>query len=246
MVVEEQPPDEIRRGGGEMKPRGNEGRHFTLGEWADFARKVVPKDGIRVMEAHLENCKKCRQAAHMMMRISEVAKRPGPTEPLDPAVRSVRGMFAIHGPKKSTPVPSLVAELLFDSFRSPLQAGVRSSEAGARQLLFGSGDYRVDLRFEPQEDSDKVSLMGQVLNVTDTAQALDSTPVVLLHGRKLFAESRTNQLGEFHLECVLEPRIELRIKLPGNVEVSIRLIQPFREDADLNLEVLGLSKVRDS
>src|SRR5713226_6109107 len=228
-----------------MKPRGNEKQHFTIAEWADFARKVVPKGEIKVMEQHLENCRKCREAAHMMTRISEVARRYGQTEPPDEAVRSVRGMFAIHGPKKATPVRSFVAELLFDSFRTPLQAGVRSSEAGSRQLLFGSGDYRVDLRFEPQEDSDKVSLMGQVLNAADPARGFDSAPVILLLGRKVFATSRTNQMGEFRLECVLEPPIELRIKLPGNAQVTLPLVEPFRKESRLSLELLELSEVKD-
>ncbi len=228
-----------------MKPRGKERRHFTLEEWADFARKVAPKAEIAMMETHLVDCKKCREAAHMMSRISEVARRHGPAQPPDSAVRSVRGIFAIHGPKKAVPVRSLVAELLFDSLPSPLQAGVRSSVAASRQLLFGSGNYRVDLRFEPQEDSDKVSLMGQVLNAADPVQGLNAVPVVLLLGRKVFAESRTNQFGEFQLECSLEPRIELRIKLPGNAEVSIPLVQPFRKDSRLSLEVLGLLEVKN-
>jgi hypothetical protein len=228
-----------------MKPRGKEGRHFTLEGWAEFARKVVPKVKMKAMKQHLENCKKCREAAQMMTRISEVAKRPGLAEPPDSAVRSVRGMFAIHGPKKPTSARSLVAKLLFDSFLSPLQAGVRSSAADSRQLLYGTGDYRVDLRFEPQIDSDKVLLTGQVLNSADPAQGLDSAPVILLHGRKVFAESRTNQLGEFHLECLLDSQLELRIKLPGSAEVSIPLVQPFRKDLPPNLEMLGLSEVKD-
>lgn len=229
-----------------MKPRGKERRHFTLGEWADFARKVAPKDEIKAMEVHLESCKKCREAVRMLTRISEVARRQGLTEPPDSAVRSVRGMFVIHGPKKATPVRSLIAELLFDSFRSPLQAGVRTSESGSRQLLFGSGGYRIDLRFEPQEDSDKVSLVGQVLNAAEPAQGLDSAPVILLHGRKVFAESLTNHFGEFHLECDLEPHFTLCLMLPGNKRISIPLVEPTRHGSRELLHVIGLSGFKNA
>lgn len=229
-----------------MKTRGSVRRHFTLGDWADFARKVAPQDEIAAMQAHLENCRKCQKEAQMMTRINEVAKRGGPIEPPDTALRSVRGVFAIHGPKRRRTARALVAELIFDSFRSPLQAGVRSLETDSRQLLFGAGDYRVDLRFEPRQDTDKVALVGQVLNASDPAQRLNSTPVALLLGRKVLAEARTNQFGEFHLECELKRQFRLCFTLPGYQQICIPLIDPTRYGSRELLQVIGMSGVSDT
>jgi hypothetical protein len=116
--------------------------------------------------------------------------------------------------------------LLFDSFRVPAIAGVRATAINARQMLYGIGSYRVDLRMEPQMDSDKVSLVGQVLNAADPVKAGAQVTVTLLRGSKVLAESQTNTLGEFQLECSLEGQLYLRLSLPRAREVRIPLLVP--------------------
>lgn len=219
-----------------MKSRGNAKRHFTLEEWADFARKMGPRDQLEAMESHLKHCEKCLMEFDIWRRVNETAHRHPAFEPPAGAVRTVKAMFGIHKPKKAGALREFVAELLFDSLRSPLPAGVRSSGAGIRQLLFGSGGFRVDLRIEPQQDSNKISLVGQVLNSADPRKSLDSLQVALMRGRKTLAQSLTNQLGEFHLECNPEPRFELRIALTDSTRVSIPLVSPIPEGSSGDLD----------
>jgi hypothetical protein len=226
-----------------MKARGNK-RHFTVEQLADFARRVGPEDKRRAMERHLGTCKKCAKAADTWCRVSEAAHRLPALEPPDGAVRTVKALYSMHKPEKASPLKARVAELLFDSFRAPLQAGVRSSTMAPRQLLFGSGDYRVDLRIEPQDDADTVSLLGQVLH-TDSSRNLGPIHVALVQGRRVLAKSETNQLGEFHLECDLNPRLELKLTLPDS-EVSIPLIDPVRQGGKENPHLIGFTDFSDS
>lgn len=203
-------------GGGEMK-------HFSSEQWADFARKVVRRDRKELMQGHLESgCKQCGEILKTWTRVSEAARRDRFSEPPEAATRMARGLLPLHG---ETAKPS-IARLLFDSFRNPLVAGVRAASPTARQMLYGVGTYRIDLRMEPQMDSDRVSLVGQVLNSADPVKAGAQVTVTLLRGNKILGESQTNSLGEFHLECSLEGQLQLLLTLPRVRDIRIPLLVP--------------------
>jgi len=105
-------------------------------------------------------------------------------------------------------------------------AGVRSAGSASQQLLYGVGDYRIDVRIEPQMDSEKVVLIGQVLNSADPDERLSAAPVTLLKGRKILAESVTSEFGEFQIECELQGSLRLVVLLHGRAEVSLPLVEP--------------------
>jgi hypothetical protein len=205
-------------------------RHFSQEEWADFARNVIGKDEKRTMQSHLESgCGKCSRALALWQRVSTAARREQAFQPPETAIRTVKGMYAIHRPRLAPEGKRSVVQLLFDSWRSPLPAGVRSVATATRQLLYGVGDYRVDVRIEPQLDSEKVSIVGQVLNSTDPGKALEAIPVVLLKGRKVIAGSMTNRFGEFHFDCDLVGGFRLRVELSGDAGLSVPLVDPILE-----------------
>lgn len=227
-----------------MNARGSK-RHFTVEELADFARKTGPEDRLKAMKQHLELCGRCAEAANTLRRVSEAAHRLAAAEPPEAAVRVAKALYSAYKPEKTASLKSLVAELLFDSSLVPLQAGVRSSGSTPRQLLFGSGGYRVDLRIEPQDDADRVSLLGQVLHASDPSRNLGAVSVILIEGRRVLAKSLTNHLGEFQLACDLTPRLELRVLLPDS-PVSIPLVEPLREGTKGNPYLLGETDFRDT
>ena len=213
--------------------------HFSLEEWADFARDVVKGDQKAAMQTHLESgCKPCAKVLGTWARVSEAATREKAYQPPESAVRTIKGLGAIHIPAKTS-----LARLLFDSSTNPIAAGVRSAATVARQLLYGVGAYRIDLRMEPQMDSDKVSLVGQILNSADPAKHAAAVPVVLLKGRKVLAESHTNGFGEFHLQCDLEGSLQLRLTLPHGAEVRIPLVEPAKTAAPQDMEALESYRV---
>ena len=201
--------------------------HFSMEKWIDFARDVVGAPDKVAMQKHLESgCKQCSKTLELWKHVHQVARHDRSLEPPESAIRAMKGTFAIHGPRRQRSGSRSIAALLFDSALSPVQAGVRSSSSSARQLLFGVGTYRIDLRMEPQLDSDKVAVVGQVLHSTDPHEGLGALPVALIKGRKVVAETVTSQFGEFNLECDLEGRFQLRVKLPAE-ELQLALIEPI-------------------
>jgi hypothetical protein len=201
--------------------------HYSMEKWIDFVRDVVGAQEKTAMQIHLgTGCKQCTKVLSLWRHVHEVAQYERHFEPPQSAVRSMKGTFAIHGPRNAHRGARAIAELLFDSSRNPLPAGVRSSGSNARQLLFGIGEYRIDLRLEPQFDSEKVAVVGQVLHSTDPTVGLGAVPVALVKGHRVVAESVTSRFGEFNLECDATGRFHLRVKLPSE-ELQVALIEPI-------------------
>jgi hypothetical protein len=203
-------------------------RHYSLEEWVDFARNVVREDEKVEMQSHLQTgCTECSKELGMWQRLQRVARRESAYTPSEGAVRTVNASFVNRLTGQSSRAKSLVASLLFDSFRTPLLSGVRSSGSASQQLLYGAGDYRIDVRIEPQIDSERVVLIGQVLNSADPDARLSGAPVSLLKGRKILAESVTSEFGEFQIECELQGGIRLVVTLSDRQEVSLQLVEPL-------------------
>lgn len=201
--------------------------HYAMEKWIDFARGLLEGPEKAAMESHLrKGCTRCSKMLDLWKRVYGAAQRDRSIEIPERAVRAMKGSFAIHGPRRQQPAAAAIARLLFDSALSPIAAGVRSSGSGVRQLLFGIGTYRIDLRMEPKFDSSKVSLTGQILHSADPREVPGALPVALLQGGKVVAETVTSPFGEFHLECESEGRFHLRVKLPAEV-LQLALVDPL-------------------
>jgi hypothetical protein len=220
-------------------------RHYSLEKWVDFVRGVVPEDEKREMQSHLETgCKQCSKEMSMWQRLQQVARREPANTPPAGAVRTVKAAFANRAAGRLQHEYPEVASLLFDSFRGPQLAGVRSSASASQQLLYGAGDYRIDVRIEPQMDSDRVVLIGQVLNSADPDELLSSRPVSLLKGRKILAESVTSEFGEFQIECELQENLRLTVLLPEGREISLHLLEPVGNEAAESMQLAEKKRIR--
>ena len=221
-------------------------RHYSLEKWVDFARNVIREDEKAEMQSHLKTgCAECLRELSMWQRLHQVAQRESAYEPVEGAVRTINAIFANQRSHGTREAKSGVAALLFDSFRSPLPAGVRSAAGSAsRQLLYGTGNYRIDVRIEPQMDREKAVLIGQVLNSADPDEQLAEVPVTLLKGKKILAECVTSKFGEFQMDCDLEGGFRLMVMLPGEREVSLPLIEPKFGQNETLAHVVDTTMVR--
>jgi hypothetical protein len=229
--------------GGAMKARGKKG-HFGLEDLADFARNIGPAERLKAMRQHIANCGKCSKVTETWQRVTKAAHRLPASEPPEPAVRIVKALYSARAPQRATGLKSLVAELMFDSVLAPAQAGVRSNAANPRQLLFGAGDYRIDLRIEPRDDADKVALLGQILLANNPGKDLGSVRVSLTEGSRVLAKSQTNHLGEFQMECDLTAKLELRLMLP-ETQLAIPLVEPLRNAGARDSYLLSSTVFKD-
>ena len=106
------------------------------------------------------------------------------------------------------------ASLVFDSFRQPLPAGVRVIGPSARRLLYKAGRYMVRLRVEPGADSQRLSLVGQILDEGFPKMPLHDLAVLVSSGGKTLDRTLTNRLGEFLLQPAPLKNLRLSVQAP--------------------------------
>jgi hypothetical protein len=174
-------------------------KHYTLHEWVDFARGVLPSEFRGAMRRHLDSpCRQCQDAAAFWQTVLTRASRIVECQPPEGALRQVKALFRFIKLSESRPGPLGLAERIFDSVLSPAPAGLRSLSTTGRRMVYRSGDCLLDLCL--QTGTRGISLVGQVLKASNPAEAYGGARV-LLWGASVLAEATSNEFGEFLLEA---------------------------------------------
>ena len=191
-------------------------RHFALEDWVDLARELLPALQKTAMLRHAADCSRCVRTLRVWRRVTAVGRSEASFVPPEEAVRAVKSAY-LHYLRRLHPLSaapeSLLARLVFDSFRAPAAAGVRTLDLCSRQLLFEADDLAIDLRIETAGGSLRSSLMGQLLHHSQQTENLGELPVALMLGRHSVAQTTTNPFGEFLFELELTRRHRIRIQL---------------------------------
>jgi hypothetical protein len=202
-------------------------KHFALEDWADFVREVVEPIQRAAMQRHLnEKCKRCLRAMAVWQGVLNIWRQEANYQPPESAVRSAKAYYGVYRPQVGLSGAAKIAELIFDSFRQPLPAGVRASGVASRQLLYRLGKTLIDMRLEAGDKPHRISLVGQVLDSSETDRGISDVPVILLHRSESMAQTVTNQFGEFHLAFDAAPELHLRIERgePEAIVIPLRAI----------------------
>src|SRR2546428_12177333 len=201
-------------------------KHFGIDKWTDFVRGLVEDSARVAMERHLASgCRKCRHTADLLHKAAVAAHRDSKVQVLEYAVRSARAIFILQLPEKVRLLCRAPARFLYDSFREPLPAGVRTQQRLSRQALYQAGDYSLNLRLENESGTCRVTLVGQIQNRKRPSKRLGGVPVLLFSGKQVLGQAVSNSLGEFQMEYAPTKRLRLyvpvrqagkRIELPLN------------------------------
>jgi len=203
-------------------------QHFEFAEWTDFVRGLVEESARLAMERHLASgCRKCRRTANLLHKLVAAARNDSQVQVPDYALRCARAIFLLQQPEKVQILPRIPARLLYDSFREPLPAGVRTQQRLIRQALYQAGDYTLALRLENERGTSRVALVGQIQNRKELGKRLRGVPVLVASGKQALAQAVSNSLGEFQLEYA--PTKRLRLSVPvhqAGKHIEVPLSQP--------------------
>jgi hypothetical protein len=199
-------------------------QHFSNDVWADFVRGADTAGTAQQIESHLaEGCAGCVASLDLWSRLLSAAVNEKTYAPPEQLVRRLKLEFTTrYSPQTSG---FRVADLVFDSLSSALQAGLRSgANTGARQLVFEGEGLTVDLRVETASHSKKVCAVGQVLCKASSPTSPSEGTVVLwtMQGYPI-VKTNPNEHGEFQLEFRPEDRLHLSITMPGRIPVRFPL-----------------------
>ena len=196
--------------------------HYEFGEWADFARAVTGSKVRKKMQAHLDSgCGECGKLARFFSDVAQRAVSDTSYHIPEYALRNIRAIYALRQPQEVRLLPRLVARLVYDSFREPLLAGVRSQQSAAHQLMYVAGPYTVDLRLEHEQNAPQVRLIGQIAN-RQRALGMSEVPVFLISEDAVIAKTATNQFGEFAVEYSPSSSLRLFAPIPGENHIEVR------------------------
>jgi hypothetical protein len=191
-------------------------KHFSEAQWADFARNLIaPKEKID-MQQHIQGgCQKCEETMQVWRSVIAVAEQEAAFMPPADILRVVKSQFAAVAIKASRGF-----RMLFDSALQPITAGIRGS-VSARQFLYETDDYYIDLRLEPMREADRACLIGQILTRQGMDRVAAGVAVRIQNGNVSVAETIANRFGEFQLE--FDGAAGLHISIGGNEDNEIVL-----------------------
>lgn len=118
-----------------------------------------------------------------------------------------------------------VARLLYDSLRMHGVIGVRSSHTSGRRFIYEHSNTTIDMQLDVQPGSNRISLIGHVLDGTKPPLSYENLAVVLHARNGTLARSTTNRLGEFILQFEFAENVNLEIRVAERSWISIPSIQ---------------------
>jgi hypothetical protein len=104
-----------------------------------------------------------------------------------------------------------IPQLMFDSFNSPMAAGMRGSPRSDRQLVYLHSNTTVNLLIRLMEGAYQIALLGQVLDVS--LRVVHGLPVLLRYQNITLAQTNTTEFGEFGLHYDFVEHAGLQIQL---------------------------------
>ena len=200
-------------------------RHFSAVEWIDFANRVTSTEQTEAMKKHLESgCRGCAEKESIWQRVRKTAAAESRYQPSVADVRIAKAAFAAAGGIAPKRQGSAIVQLLFDSFLQPAGVGLRSAGLGVRQMLYKADPYQVDIQIEANKEGNRLTVTGQLLDVSFPGIVGRNVNVTLSNRRGKVLLLMTNEFGEFSGE--IENTGDLELTLPGQnnegVVISLR------------------------
>ncbi len=165
------------------------------------------------MTRHLAECSSCQATHDRFARVAQRMQADLRYEIPEHVTRNARAIFRANAPSKRTLLQEVTGSLVFDSLGQSALAGARSGTPGMRHTLYEAGDYSVDIRLEEERGSTRVNMVGQLALRSQSTDSFDGVPIMLLSGRKIVAESVSNEFGEFQLNYEPNPRLKLHVPI---------------------------------
>lgn len=206
-------------------------KHLSEEALADFARNAATANARLAMDRHIQDgCRKCESALQVWQGVLSIARAENGITPPADIVRVVKSQFA-----SGVAATKQGVRILFDSNFQPVAAGARGPVA-ARQLLYETDDYYIDLRLEPSRTSKSACLVGQVMNRTGGGRSPKELKVSLRKGLHPVIETTTNKFGEFQLEFEADHSLHLLLNEGEMAEVILPLYGVYNPNNRKDLE----------
>jgi hypothetical protein len=198
--------------------------HFNAEKWIDFVNHAVTSSEKERMDQHLKlGCESCQETVSLWQRVRTSAAMEGNYQPPDSAVRIAKAAFAGMGLANQKKGAGSRVKVLFDSFRQPIFAGVRSAGAGTRQMLYRADPYQIDVQLEMQPGGNRIVVTGQLLNLSNAKMIASGTRILVSNMHGDVVHTVANQFGEFSGQVRNSGDLQLTFATPSGEPIVISL-----------------------
>lgn len=176
---------------------GQSESHIRFEQLVDLAEgRLPPKESARLESLVAKSPQRAAELASLK-RMLQIMRMDGSADaPPDVIARATRLFRPGSAPERRPSLTErIVAVLTFDSAGTPFAFGVRGAPPSARQMLFTTGNYELDIRISPQERDWRIA--GQVLGLPGESKV--SGQVTLEGANSTVVTTDINPLGEFNL-----------------------------------------------
>ena len=194
--------------------------HYSTEQWIDFVNGASVQSAQQDMQKHLDTgCKRCKGMVATWQKVHRSAAQEARFEPSADRVRVVKAAFGNAGFESKPGFAGTIAQVIFDSFRTPAVAGARSAGMQSRQMLFSANPFQIDVNIEAKPGETRLSVTGQLMDTSQPDSIARGIPVTLSNRRGQTVQTVTNNFGEFHGE--IENRGDLELTFLGHAEKTI-------------------------
>ncbi|HLZ11140.1 MAG TPA: hypothetical protein VKP58_01015 [Candidatus Acidoferrum sp.] len=194
--------------------------HYSPEEWIDFVNGVGLQQSLQAMQKHLDaGCERCQERVAMWRRVRSSAALDAKFQPSADTVRVAKAAFGNAGFESKPGLAGIIAEVIFDSFRTPAAAGARSAGMQSRQMLFSATPFQIDVNIEAKPGESRLTVTGQLMDTSQPDSIGKGIQVTLSNRRGQTIRTVTNSFGEFHGE--IENRGDLELTFLGQAEKPI-------------------------
>jgi hypothetical protein len=186
--------------------------HFSSETALDFVEGRLAIDQDSFWRKHLEICNQCTEDLGLWRQLRTDLKRSHLKSVSDEVLDKVTGFFSDRRDESQSSLRSVIATLIFDSFRQPVLAGSRGVAAAARQLVMRAEEF--DIHIKVWGEPEHRQILGQLLPRSGQDFLRVARFHLLRQGERV-ESTAVDEIGEFHFTDVPEGDLSLQIDLPN-------------------------------
>jgi hypothetical protein len=202
-------------------------KHLKVVEWNNLLSHVAPGHRRKAIQnlrgTHRNPRNHYVKTPALWQKVANATAVEANCQPAAESVRAAKAAFAIASLAATGPEVVRLAQLLFDSFSHPAPAGIRSAPTRIRQLLYRAQPYQIDLQIEFRQETNRLVVTGQLLDVSHPEMIGRDVHVTLSNRRGSVVKTITNQYGEFRGEVENSGDLELSFAGTGGKPIVILL-----------------------
>jgi hypothetical protein len=178
----------------------------------DYLDGRLDRSAAESISTHLERgCNQCDEDRAWYQQVKFVAAGDDSVEPPPWVMKRALRLFTTAPASIGARVGAVVASLIFDSFKRPAVAGIRSSAIEGRQLLYRAQDYSIDLQVAASGES-RAEVNGQILREGELKfESVTGLQLDLMRNDGTVLSTVTNDRGEFTIPAVEFGSYDLRV-----------------------------------